>query len=308
MLTTNFRAIQQQYGQWLDALGFADVVQYKSLLCVGYFFQWLQTKNITTIQLVTQQHINQYFAYLEVRPNQRKKGGLNSATINQNFYAVDKLCEFLHQMGMKNAPVPTTYRLKLDKQQRIDNIHPLTQREVKHLYSSIKYSYPNWSYKKREAKHYQLRLVFALYYACGLRRSEGYRLTIDNVNLDARTIFIKKGKGYKDRIVPMSEGVYRDLQDYIYNFRSHLKLPHNRLFVSAHITLGRNLKYLQQISNDESIKSKKLTLHLLRHSIATHLLQNGMSIENIARFLGHTSLSSTQVYTHIQPRIEKEKD
>jgi integrase/recombinase XerD len=97
----------------------------------------------------------------------------------------------------------------------------------------------------------------------------------------------------------MSSGVYKELQDYIYNFRHQLKLNHNRLFIHCEQALLLNLKYLKNICNDENIKAKRITFHLLRHSIATHLLQNGMSIENIALFLGHSSLDSTQIYTHL---------
>jgi integrase/recombinase XerD len=63
--------------------------------------------------------------------------------------------------------------------------------------------------------------------------------------------------------------------------------------------LGNKLKYLQSVCDDENIKAKRLSLHVLRHSIATYLLQNGMSIENIALFLGHSSLDTTQIYTHL---------
>jgi integrase/recombinase XerD len=59
------------------------------------------------------------------------------------------------------------------------------------------------------------------------------------------------------------------------------------------------LKDLQKICTDENMRKKRITTHILRHSIATHLLQNGMNIENIALFLGHSSLVSTQIYTHI---------
>ncbi len=97
----------------------------------------------------------------------------------------------------------------------------------------------------------------------------------------------------------MSEGVYRDLQDYIYNFRNRLNLPHKRLFIYTTGTLNDNLQHLQNISENEVLKAKRLTLHVLRHSIATHLLQNGMEIENISLFLGHSSLEATQIYTHI---------
>ena len=97
----------------------------------------------------------------------------------------------------------------------------------------------------------------------------------------------------------MSARVYNEIQDYIYNLRHRLKLEHNRLFISASRTLSKSLKHLQSICEDETIQSKRISPHILRHSIATHLLQNGMSIENIALFLGHTSLDSTQIYTHL---------
>jgi len=97
----------------------------------------------------------------------------------------------------------------------------------------------------------------------------------------------------------MSAGVYNDLQDYIYNFRHKLKLNHNRLIFSCDGMIRLRLKHLQWACKDEKIKAKRLHPHILRHSIATHLLQNGMNIENIALFLGHSSLDSTQIYTHL---------
>jgi len=112
-------------------------------------------------------------------------------------------------------------------------------------------------------------------------------------------VFVRQGKNYKDRIVPMSEGIYKELQDYVYNFRSKMRLNHNRLFKCSKATLRVKLKHLQAFCDDGQIKAKRIYLHVLRHSIATHLLQNGMSIENIALFLGHSSLDTTQIYTHL---------
>jgi len=146
---------------------------------------------------------------------------------------------------------------------------------------------------------YELKLVFALFYGCGLRRSEGDKLQIQNVDFEQKTIFIEQGKNYKDRIVPMSENVCNNLKDYIYNYRKSLKLNHNRLFACGMQTQVQRLHHLQKICTDEQIREKRITLHILRHSIATHLLQNGMSIDNIALFLGHSSLDSTQIYTHL---------
>ncbi|NCA80760.1 MAG: hypothetical protein EOM76_11370 [Sphingobacteriia bacterium] len=77
------------------------------------------------------------------------------------------------------------------------------------------------------------------------------------------------------------------------------KAKNDRLFDCHKAVLGNKLKYLQNHCQDENIQAKRLSLHVLRHSIATHLLQNGMSIENIALFLGHSSLDTTQIYTHL---------
>jgi integrase/recombinase XerD len=220
---------------------------------------------------------------------------LSTSFLNHHFLAIDKLCEYLHQMDVHTAPIPTNYRLKPDKEQRIKNIQPLTKEEIKLLQSNIANSYSHFSYKEREAKHEQLKLVFALYYGCGLRRNEGYQLTADDIDFNQKTIFVKQGKNYKDRIVPMNGSICNALQHYIYNFRNLQKATHNRLFLSTTGTLNDSLKDLQQRTDI----TKKITFHILRHSIATHLLQNGMSIESIALFLGHSSLESTQIYTHL---------
>jgi integrase/recombinase XerD len=200
---------------------------------------------------------------------------------------------------MKNAPSPINRRIKIDEQERINKIEVLTQQEIKTLYNSIPRTYQHHNFEARQAKHYELRLMFALYYGCGLRLSEGYNLRIQDVDFDRKTVFVKQGKNCKDRIIPMNTGVYKELQDYIYNFRHQLRLNHNRLFMCSKNTICERLKDVQKCCEDETIRAKRLYIHLLRHSIATHLLQNGMSIENIAKFLGHSLLDTTQIYTHL---------
>jgi len=301
-MNTSYKAITEEYGIWLDTLGFSDgmIYDYKFRLCD--FFQWLENRQIQSIKQLTNRHITEYHTYLETRPNKKHKGRLLSAShLNHNFMAIDKLLEFLHQYGMTSAPVPTNYRMKIDEQERINKIEVLTQEEIKILYNCIEntYTYQKLTFEQRQAKQYELRLIFALFYGCGLRLSEGYNLRIQDVDFDKKTIFVRQGKGYKDRIIPMSAGVYSELQDYVYNYRHRLKLSHNRLFIYVKMVLHLRLKHLQKTCEDENIKAKRLSLHVLRHSIATHLLQNGMSIENISLFLGHSSLDTTQIYTHL---------
>jgi integrase/recombinase XerD len=299
-MNTDYKTIIAEYVTWLETLGFSDGVIYDYKFRLRDFFEWLENKQIQNINQLTNRHITEYHTYLETRPNKKHKGRLLSAShLNHNFLAIDKLLEFLHHYGMENAPVPTNHRIEIDEQARILKIETLTQEEIKILYNCIPDTYQRFDFADRQIKHYELKLIFALYYGCGLRFSEGYKVQIKDVDFDKKTVFVEQGKNYKDRIIPMSAGVYKDLQEYVYNYRSRLKLNHNRLFVCKKYTLINRLKYLQNICENETIKAKRLSLHVLRHSIATHLLQNGMSIENIALFLGHSSLDTTQIYTHL---------
>lgn len=302
-MNPNYQSIQEEYTAWLSTLGFSGGMVRLCRFGVNDFFEWLQTQSVHAANQITQKHIADYFEHLQTRPNKRlKTQALSVSHLNSNFTAIDKLMEFLHQMGMEGAPLPTGFRLYVDKQQRINNIEPFTQEEIKTLQASIENTYSHLPFKLREQKQEQLKLIFALYYGCGLRRIEGYNLTVSEVDFDRKTIFVRQGKNYKDRIVPMSNGVYKALEHYIYNFRNPLKLNHKRLFVHSPSELHKSLKEVQAVCSSETIRSKRLTLHILRHSIATHLLQNGMSVESIARFLGHSSLDSTQIYTHISSK------
>lgn len=298
-MNQNYNTLKNEYAVWLSTLGFSSTLIYDYKFRAKDFFEWLETINVNHINFINQKHISQYFEYLQMRPNKRRAGGISTAHLNHNFDAIDKLLEFLHQMGLPTAPLPTNYRIKPDKQARIDKIQPFTKEEIKMLQANIDnaFAHYNWFYK--ETKTEQLKLVFALYYGCGLRRSEGYKLTVNDIDFDKKTIFIRQGKNYKDRIIPMNASVCKAIEHYIYNFRNLQKPNHKRLFLSTTGTLNNSLQDLQKATPNEDLKSKKITLHILRHSIATHLLQNGMSIESIALFLGHSSLESTQIYTHL---------
>jgi len=302
-MNENHRAIQKEYEIWLDTLGFSGSMVYNFKNFVRDFFIWSENRNINHIKSLTNLHIKNYFDYLQTRPNKRRKGGLSVSSLNHNFTAIDKLLEFLHQTGTDTAPSPINYRLHKDDLQRIYKIQPFTQAEIKELQANIKNTFPDFPYKKREAKQEQLKLIFVLCYGCGLRKSESCNLKIKDIDFDKKTLFVEQGKGYKDRIIPLNNNVYDALQNYIYNFRNLQKTGHKRLFLLHYSTLDKSLKHLQEICNNEAIKNKRLTFHILRHSIATHLLQNGMNIENIARFLGHSSLDTTQIYTHIVNKI-----
>jgi integrase/recombinase XerD len=297
-MTEHYRILQKEYLQWLKILGFSQATKEICNNAIHLFFDWLETKNIHHVTQLENNLIEDYFNYLQSRENQRRAGGLSDSYLNKQFEAVDKFLQFLHQNNYPKILPPTNYRIKKSKMQKAFSTEPFTQSEIKMLMANIAQSCKRLPYLQRERKEQQIKLIFVLYYACGLRRSEGLKLTIKDIDFDRKTLFVNQGKNYKDRIIPMNENVYKALEGYIYNFRNLHKLPHNRLFINPVVSLVRWLKELQQTCTDKGIQQKRLTFHILRHSIATHLLQNGMSVENIAKFLGHSSLTATQIYTH----------
>ena len=153
---------------------------------------------------------------------------------------------------------PPKRQIKIDHTERIQKIEILTQQEIKTLYNSIENTYLKLSFEERQAKQYELKLIFALYYGCGLRHSEGYKIEFRDVDFDRKTVFVRQGKNYKDRIVPMNDTICNILKDYIYNYRHRLKLNHNRLFVCAKRTIKNKLKELH--TDDEEFQKKFKTL------------------------------------------------
>ena len=146
-----------------------------------------------------------------------------------------------------------------------------------------------------------------VFYGLGLRANEGKELNISDILFEKDLVYVRKGKNYRERYVPISAQVKSDLMTYIKNQRYEL-IRGNKieaLFVgrygrrwTKHGMYGR-LQKLKNLTNDGELKKKTFGVHILRHSIATHLLQEGMKLEHISRFLGHKSLETTQKYTHI---------
>jgi len=302
-MNTHYKTILEHYTQWHDTLGYNAKTKKRYEGIITQFFKWLQANNINHITLLTHNTIKTYFDYVQRHKSQKTQEAYSIMHLNDIFLAVDKLCRFLTDTGMNTAPTPLNFRIKYDYHaESIDNIIPFEIQEIRQLQKAIPLTYQDKNFKLQEQRHKQLKLIFALCYGCGLRRTEAYHLCIQDIDFDRKTIFIRQGKNYKDRIVPMNDNVCGTIKDYVYNFRNTLKLPHNRLFLHSLSELHKSLKEVQKATNDEQIQSKRLYFHVLRHSIATHLLQNGMDIESIARFLGHSSLVSTQIYTHIVNR------
>lgn len=145
------------------------------------------------------------------------------------------------------------------------------------------------------ADNIKSRLIISLLYSAGLRVSELVNLKIEDLNLGECTGWVRKGKGSKDRLISISRSLAEEIKEYLERRGSENKY----LFSKEKPLTTRNIQKIIKNTTQRAGISKRVTPHTLRHSFATHLLEGGTDIRVIQAMLGHSSLSTTQVYTHI---------
>jgi site-specific recombinase XerD len=159
----------------------------------------------------------------------------------------------------------------------------LTSEEVKLIFSQIRQE--------------MIRMVLTVIYSCGLRLQEGTHLQVSDIDGERKLVRIRKGKGGKDRYVSMADRPLEILREYWRRSR-----PTIWLFPSSKLdgpicasTIQRSFKAAVL----QSGVNKKATVHTLRHSYATHMLENGEDLRSIQSQLGHTNPNTTVIYTHL---------
>ncbi len=305
----SYTYLETAFKAWLNTLGYNKTTTYNLPIHIREFLYDLTQNDIHKIKQLEPIHIINYYQKLKKRTNWRQHAGALSASyLNKHQQALKLFCDYLRQSGRIMIAYPDLTQEKKEE----TKIEVLTQKEIKSLFEATELLTVRPELEVLQARD---KAIIAVLYFCGLRRTEAVSLNIEDVNLDTATVHVKQGKGYKERLVPIHPDNVKYLEEYIYDSRIELtknKSDSNRIENAFFISMKKNrmsgqamllrLKQLQYISDNQSLKTKNITLHTLRHSIATHLLQNGMSLEQISRFLGHSSLESTQIYTHL---IEK---
>tara|TARA_R100000005_G_C5000027_1_gene206829 strand:- start:1585 stop:2598 length:1014 start_codon:yes stop_codon:yes gene_type:complete len=303
----SFRYIEQSFREWLDILGYSEITVYNLPNMIRELLFYMEKQRLNNIKDLTVQTIEEYYQKLKERSNQRKDGALSNGHLNKHIQALRKFTEYLRTVGRLQIANP-----RLENEEAAHKITWLTTDEIQELFkASHKESAAGGKsiynfQEQQEAFRSRDRAILAIFYGCGLRRNEGVNVDVSDINFDRSILHVRKGKNYKERLVPISKTSLKHLEDYIYNYRSILlKGKADALFVSTYGTrmqgqsLNLRLGYLIQKTENPEIIDKEVGLHTLRHSIATHLLQAGMKLESISRFLGHGSLDSTQIYTHL---------
>lgn len=156
---------------------------------------------------------------------------------------------------------------------------------------------------------YRNKAMLELMYSSGLRVSELINLELSDIDLNNNYVRCF-GKGSKERIVPIGEYSSKYLSIYINEYRDSMKKGYytEKIFLNNHgkeMTRQGFFKIIKKIAKDKDI-NKNITPHMLRHSFATHLLNNGSDLRTIQEMLGHSSISTTQIYTNVTNDILKE--
>lgn len=282
--------IIQSFKNYLYQVGYSESTQKMLPALVKEFIQHQQ---ITDISFIEQQKVKSFLEFLQTRPLKLRSGALSEMMISHYVYALKTFfswCEVTEQIDYN--PI-SGMKFKRPKQ----NIRaPLSKEEINQLFEA--------------ASTLKLQTILHLFYSCGLRRSEGEALNINDIHFKQQLLYVREGKGAKRRVVPITERVSKDMEEYYLQERcsSIKKVKDENAFIlnnTGNRMRGDGyIKLLKQITEKAALQ-KEITLHHLRHSIATHLLQSGMSMEYVRDFLGHSFLETTQIYA--QPTAEQLK-
>lgn len=236
-------------------------------------------------QKITDNHIKNYYHYLQTKISKRSKKPLSESHIYSQLLAIKLYFDYLERTRtIKQNPYNLRIKQPTKRERKI-----FTQEEIKILYKNTQNSTE--------------RTILHLCYGCGLRRTEVELLDVKDVNLEQKLLFIRKGKGKKRRVIPLTESIVKDFKDYFLETQTIRKEKEESFLINKN---GSKMKgdnvydlFKKILKRTQSLKPENYCLHSLRHSIATHLLENEMSIEMVRDFLGHTQLGTTQVYTRI---------
>ncbi len=144
------------------------------------------------------------------------------------------------------------------------------------------------------------RAMLSLIYSCGLRRSELLHLKLTDIDSKRQLVIIRQSKGKKDRIVPLSEKILQLLRDYYKIHKTKTWLFEGQ--IQGEPYSEKSLESILKQAVSKSGIRKPVTLHWLRHSYATHILESGTDLRYIQELLGHKSSKTTEIYTHVSTR------
>lgn len=255
------------------------------------FKDYLQSQSIDSFEQVDRLLMLNYVVSIRILKDGTQA---KDSTIARKLSSICSFFRYLNEyVGMNVSPLQTLP--SMNKKKNIPEF--LFVSEIKEFLNT---------YDVQDLTQLRDKTMFTLLYACGLRVSELTQLTWKNISLNQRYIRVI-GKGNKERIVPFFKGFEKQLKEYKEKYWQKISKC-DSVFISNHgnTLTSRGVQYLMQKHADDIGMNMKIHPHMFRHSFATHLLDNGADIRVVQELLGHSSLSTTQIYTHISMNRLKE--
>lgn len=258
---------------------------------IAYFEAWLKSRRYSssTIKTYTEaiKVFLNYFKDKDPADISNKDFVLfNSNFILKNGYSASYQNQVINAVKLFYLKVENR-KLSINDIERPKKYKPLPKVIPKEMVEKMLTSIPNFKHKT----------ALTIIYACGLRRSELINLRLKDLDSKRRTVTIVNGKGQKDRVLPVSEKIMNLIVKYYKMYRPTIYLIEGQSKGDKYSETSLEKifhKYLGKI-----YKNHNFTLHCLRHSYATHLLEAGVSLRYIQELLGHKSSKTTEIYTHV---------
>jgi integrase/recombinase XerD len=282
------RLLRQGFAEWLGVLGYAPSSVINLPRHLTEFLQHQEACGKYSLVALTAGDATGFIGQQQTRIGVRTGRGFSTAHINKYIQALQLFSRYIRQTGKSGVG----FTLEL-----LEGTSPtpvwLTRSEIQRLYGVT----------TADVLGVRDRAMLSVFYGCGLRLQEGASLELSDILHDRKRLYVRRGKGYRERYVPVAEKSYEAIRVYIDQGRPELlQRPCDALFIDANKgrPISKQSLYIRikGLVRKAGIQ-KRVGTHTLRHSIATHLLQNGMTLERIKEFLGHAVLDSTQRYTHL---------
>ncbi|WP_411032417.1 tyrosine-type recombinase/integrase [Spongiimicrobium sp. 3-5] len=292
-----YKAFLLSFKEWLGILGYSRSCIKYSPLYLREFFHWLENHGHYGLDTVTYKVISDYYQYLKQRPNESYGGALSNHTLNNHISAIKRFNEYLKKHNAR----PLSIHLRSEKTDKLDATDIVSQEEIREMFEAAHHSYVMPHVCLRD------RAMLVVLYSCGLRRNEAVHLNLGDVLFGRNRILARRTKNGRERHVPLNDHNMEILEEYIYDGRPIFYKADQTEALFVNQQGGRmggqsfklRLRAIIKATGNPELMERRITPHKMRHSIATHLLENGVAIETVSRFLGHSSLESTQVYTHL---------
>ena len=255
-----------------------------------HYLSFIVDKDIISLSNISQMHIREYIRSLNEK-------GLAASSIARIFSSIRSYHKFLSAENFVNEN-PTLILTSPKAPKKLP--HVLMEEEISAIINAV---VGTFQYAKRD------KAIIEMLYSCGLRVSELCALSLNNLYLNDDMIRIM-GKGSKERLLPVGGRAKNFLNDYLIHCRPGIQKDKG----SSSVFLSRNGNPLTRAMINNILRkwsqvagiSKPVSPHTLRHSFATHLLEGGADLRFVQELLGHSDISTTQIYTHLDKHHLKE--